>query len=208
MHIACVNNNGIKYLQVQESYTTKGDGTLKNRKRIVRNIGPLSRYDDGAPDYVKRLRQSFKDGEPLIGSLAELAGLEGKEAGERKVSITFDLDDEAQCVSNPKNIGYFLLDGLYDALGIYDVLNKYKSQSKIAYDLNGIAKLLIFGRILEADSKLGTFEGRERYLMEVCASDNLIEVYRALDCLLNNAANFIREKFLPLRRSVIRFSSK
>jgi len=68
-------------------------------------------------------------------------------------------------------------------LGIYDVLNKYKSQTKIGYDLNGLAKLLVFGRILWPDSKLETFEERDNYLFDVTSSDNLYEIYRALDCL-------------------------
>ena len=35
MHIVCVRNHGIDYLQVQESYSVKVDGVLKNRKRII-----------------------------------------------------------------------------------------------------------------------------------------------------------------------------
>jgi transposase len=90
-------------------------------------------------------------------------------------------------MAHPKNIGYFVLDGLYDGLGIYDVFNKHKSQSKIAYDLNGLAKLLVFGRILCPDSKLETFRGKDQYVFGITDSDNLIEVYRALDVLHEKA---------------------
>ena len=92
-------------------------------------------------------------------------------------------NNEEECFSNPKNIGYFLLDALYDALGIYDVLNKHKSMSKIEYDLNGIAKLLVFGRVLEPNSKFKTFASRKGYAFDVSSSDNLIEVYRSLNAL-------------------------
>lgn len=101
----------------------------------------------------------------------------------RRVVIEFDREAENECLSDPKNIGYFLLDGLYDGLGIYDVLNKRKSQTKIEYDLNGLAKLLVFGRILWPDSKFETFEGRDSYRFPITSSDNLYEIYRALDCL-------------------------
>ncbi|MDI6602066.1 MAG: hypothetical protein QME46_09865, partial [Thermoanaerobacteraceae bacterium] len=60
MHIACVKNHGIDYLQVMESYSIKENGVFKSRKRVVKNLGPLSRFDDGKPDYLTRLRKSFK----------------------------------------------------------------------------------------------------------------------------------------------------
>ncbi|NSW93004.1 MAG: transposase, partial [Firmicutes bacterium] len=154
--------------------------TSKCRRHVVRNIGPLSRFDDGKPDYLKRLRQSFKDGRPIIESLKDL--VENKPTRKRIV-VEYDIDNPDDCICDPKNIGYFLLDGLYDALGIYDVLNKHKSQTKIEYDLNGLAKLLVFGRVLWPDSKFETFEGRDNYRFPVTSSDNLYEIYRALDCL-------------------------
>ena len=180
MYIDCVKNSGKPYLRVAESYSIKENGIRKNRKRTIRNIGPLSRFDDGKPDFLKRLKQSFKDGRPIIDGLSDL--LENKPIS-RRVVIEFDREAEDDCMSNPKNIGYFLLDGLYDALGIYDVLNKHKSMTKIEYDLNGLAKLLVFGRVLCPDSKVETFRERNRYAFDVALSDSLIEVYRALDCL-------------------------
>ena len=180
MYIACTKNHGIDYLQVHESYSIKENGVAKNRSRLIRNIGPLSRFDDGKPDYLKRLRQSFKERKPLIESLSDLVS---DVPIVKRITISFDLDDDDACSSNPKNIGYFILDSLYDALGIYDVLNKYKSGSKLAYDLNGLAKLMVFGRVIDPDSKLETFNEKHRYVFDVTASDNLIEIYRALDCL-------------------------
>ena len=190
MHIACVNNHGIPYLQVMESYSIKEDGIYKSRKRVVKNLGPLSRFDDGKPDYLKRLRHSFKEGNPLIPELYDLVTDDNVKD---IVTIQFDRKSQQDCVSDPKNIGYFLLDGLYDGLGIYDVMNKYKSMSKIEYDLNGLTKLLVFGRVLWPDSKVKTFKKRDRYFFDVTSSNNLIEVYRALDCL-NDEAESIQKR--------------
>jgi len=180
MYIACTKNHGIDYLQVHESYSVKENGVAKNRSRLIRNIGPLSRFDDGKPDYLNRLRQSFKDRCPLIKSLSDLIC---DSPTNKRVNISFDLDNRDSCFSNPKNVGYFLLDALYDSLGIYDVLNRFKSNSKLEYDLNGLAKLLIFGRVLTPDSKLETFNEKNRFIFDVTSSDNLVEVYRTLDCL-------------------------
>jgi len=80
-------------------------------------------HKQGKPDYLARLRQSFKDGKPIIESLADL--IEGKPV-RRRIIVEYDLENEEDCFSDPKNIGYFLLDALYDALGICDVLSKHK----------------------------------------------------------------------------------
>lgn len=180
MYIDCVTNSGKPYLRVAESYSVVVDGVRKNRKRTIRNIGPLSRFDDGAPDFLARLKQSFKNGAPIIDGLSDL--LQDGESPNYAV-IRFNRDSVQDCASAPRNIGYFLLDGLYDAMGIYDVLNRRKSDSRIEYDLNGLVKLLVFGRILSPDSKIGTFEERDRYLFGVTSSESPKELYRALDCL-------------------------
>ncbi len=167
-------------MRVTEAFRVGDVAGSKCRRRVVRNIGPLSRFDDGEPDYLLRLRESFATGTPLIESLADL--VTGKPLRKRLV-VEYALEKAEHCYCNPKNIGYFLLDGLYDGLGIYDVLNKHKSQTKIEYDLNGLAKLLVFGRILWPDSKLETFRGKDQYAFDVADSDNLIEAYRSLDVL-------------------------
>jgi hypothetical protein len=125
MFIECIKNNGVDYLRVMEAYRIKEGGGSKCRRRVVRNIGPLSRYDDGKPNYIARLRQSFKDGKPIIENLAEL--VEGKPV-RRRIAIEYDLNNSENCFCDPKNIGYFLLDAFCDKLGIYDVLNKQQMQ--------------------------------------------------------------------------------
>jgi transposase len=179
MQIVCTNNNGIKYLQVQESHYEMSEGKARQKRRVVKNLGPLSRFDDGQPDFLGRLRASFREGHPILPELADLAG----QALPPKIRLELDPCDPSDCVCDPKNIGYFLLEGLYGALGIDDVLTAYKSRSRIGYDLNGIAKLLVFGRILWPDSKLGTFASRNRYLFGIAPSASEREVYRALGCL-------------------------
>ncbi len=184
MYIDCVTNNGKPYLRVAQSYTAKVDGVSKTRKRTIMNIGPMARYDDGKPDYLARLKKSFLEGHPLINGLEELAK---QKQAKRKVLIEFDRDSDQASMAAPKNIGYFLLDGLYGSLGIYDVLNKHKSQSKIEYDLNGLSRLLVFSRMLWPDSKAEAYRGKDRFIFDVAESDNLAQTYRALDALHERA---------------------
>jgi transposase len=180
MQIVCTNNNGTKYLQVQEShYEISSDGKTRQKRHAVKNLGPLSRFDDGQPDFLTRLRASFRDGHPILHELDELV----VQMPLPKIKLELDPSVLTDCICDPKNIGYFLLDALYDALGIYDILNFHKSHSKIEYELNGLVKLLVFGRVLWPGSKIGAFEERERYLFNITQSDEPKEIYRTLDCL-------------------------
>ncbi|MDR3259285.1 MAG: IS1634 family transposase, partial [Fusobacteriaceae bacterium] len=190
MHIDCVKNSGKPYLRIAESYSIKVNGIRKNRKRTIYNIGPLSRFDDGKPDFLLRLRQSFKNGNPIIECLNNFIG---KDTVSRKILLEFDKDDQNVCFSTPKNIGYFILDSLYDSLGIYDVLNLQKSRKNIGYDLNGLTKLLTFGRILHPNSKYATRQEREHYLFDIVSSDSQIEIYRTLD-VLNEKSETIQKR--------------
>jgi transposase len=178
MHIAKVMNHGKPYLQVMESYTVIEDGKRKNKKRTIRSIGPLARFDDGKPDFMGRLRTSFKAGKPIIDGLNDLVS--GAPAPCR-IRIEFDKDDDAAAFSEPKNVGYFVPDNLYDKLGIYDVVNKHKSNSAFGYDLNGLTKLLVFGRFLSPESKCATWRTRNRYVFNVAKTDREKEIFLALD---------------------------
>ena len=67
MYIEKVKNNGIEYLRLVES--VYNPGVKGGRKKTILNIGALSKFDDGEPDYVQRLKKSFKNGCPLIPAL-------------------------------------------------------------------------------------------------------------------------------------------
>ena len=72
MFIECYKNNGIPYLRLVRSVRrpSKSDPQkITSYKHTELSIGPLSRFDDGKPDYVKRLKESFKEGRPLIEPL-------------------------------------------------------------------------------------------------------------------------------------------
>jgi transposase len=199
MYIDCVTNSGKPYLRVAESYSVVVDGVRKNRKRTIRNIGPLSRFDDGEPDFLGRLRQSFRDGAPIIGDIDDLVGTV---APPSRFTAIFDREDDGSAFSDPKNIGYFLLDSLYDKLGIYDVLNLQKSRSRIEYDLNGLSKLLIFGRVLSPDSKSATWREKDKYLFGITASESQIEIFRALDVLDRKAEQIQRRMNLKIKNGI------
>ena len=175
-HIECYKNHGIDYLRISESVYIPE--LKKQKKTTIKNIGPLSKYDDWKPDFLKRFRQKWKNGE------LEFDGLTYSTNTPSRNFFEFDND---QNQIELKNIGYFFINNIFDKLGISEVLNRIKSDSKIEYDLNGLTKLLIFERILNPQSKKKTFENKNRYLFPVTTSEDLNDVYKTLDVLNENS---------------------
>ena len=176
----CFKNNGIDYLRITESRRfKKQDGRITNKRTIIKNLGSLRNFDDGKGEgLLLRLRQQFKNQTLDIGMCYD------------KLIKPKDKDEKI-VIKNPapnlksKNIGYFFLENIFNKLGISEIitLEKSRSNNKIDYDVLGITKLLAFGRILNPKSKKATFEKRDTYLLPVTTSDNINDVYKALDVL-------------------------
>ena len=59
MFVEVTKNNGTPYLRLVKGIRRpNAKGIMTVTKKTILNIGPLSRYDDGKPDYVKRLKES------------------------------------------------------------------------------------------------------------------------------------------------------
>lgn len=174
MYVDCFKNCGKPYLRIMHNYYNNVDGEVKITRKTVKNLGPLSNFDDGKPNFLKRYREKFKNGE--LDICKELAIPEKRKNEEVDLSkINFSL--------NPKNLGYSILNSIYNNLGINDALRLTKSRSKIEYDLNGITKLLVFDRTLHPSSKKKAFEEKDNYLFPITTCEDLDQVYRALDVL-------------------------
>ncbi len=191
-HIECVKNNGKPYLRLAESRYVKDIG--RQKKFVIKNLGPLSKYDDGKPDFLKRFREKFKNREIDFDGITYYSNLPTKR--------TFELDNNSNYIEL-KNIGYLFLNSIYKSLGINDLLNKIKSDSKIEYDLNGLTKLLVFERILEPASKKKTFENRDKYLFPIVDSNEIKEVYRTLDVLEENSKKIQNRMNTKIKNSSI-----
>ena len=191
-HIECVKNNGKPYLRLAESRYVKDIG--RQKKFIIKNLGPLSKFDDGKPDFLKRFREKFKNGEIDFDGITYYSNLPTKK--------TFAIDNNKNYIEL-KNIGYFFLQSVYNSLGISQYLNQIKSNSKIEFDLNGITKMLVFGRILDPQSKKRTFEERNKYLFPIVDSNELKEVYRTLDVLEENSKKIQNRMNTKIKNSSI-----
>ncbi len=189
MFIEAVQNNGKKYLRlVQSVRITNKSGYKVSQKKVILNIGPLDRFDDGQPDYVGRLKKSFKAGSPLISSLLPYCG-EKNTAEIYRFSINEGSHD---CFGHPKLFSHILLERILEELGLNTFFSSYKGFSKLQYDVYGFAKLLIFGRLLNPASKYATVRQNEDYYEPVLNDFNPDNVYDTLDFIANNKDKIIR----------------
>ena len=164
-HIECIKNNGKPYLRLAESRYVKDIG--RQKKFVLKNLGPLSKFDDGKPDFLKRFREKFKNGEIDFDWITYYSNLPTKKV--------FEIDNEMNYIKL-KNIGFLFLQSIYNSLDIYDLLRESKSNSKLEYDLNGLTKLLVFERILEPASKRKIFENRDKFLFQVVDSNDINQI--------------------------------
>lgn len=189
MYIELFKNNGIDYLRlVSSKRVLDRQGCKVARKHVELNIGPLSKYNDGLPNYLERLRESFRCGKPLIQTLLPYAC-------EKEVPTTHTLtfeDGEPECIGHPKYFSQALLDSIFTEIGLSALFATLKHDSKIEYDLQGLVRLLVFGRILQPASKMATASQNEDYLPALVDHLNPYNVYDVLDVLHENKEKVIR----------------
>ena len=165
------------------------NGKLMIGKKTILSLGALAKHDDGKPDYLKRLRESFSDGKPLIKELEPYVG----QAPVRKWTVTFDRGDE-KCIGEPKRLAPCVLDPVFRALGLDELFASVKCASRIRYDLTGIVRLLTYGRIIDPESKRSTMGQNEQYYAPLVKSTNPENVYDALDVICANRKQIVQRK--------------
>ena len=189
MYVESFKNNGIPYLRlVRSDRVTNKKGVKTATKKVVLNIGPLSRYDDGQPDYLNRLKQSFKAGNPLIPSLRPYCSAD-------RVVETYRFaiqEGSPDCFGHPKIFSHLLLERILEELGLNAFFSTYKGFTRLEYDVYGFAKLLIFGRMLNPASKCATVRQNNDYYEPILKDFNPDNVYDALSFIAENKDKIIR----------------
>lgn len=105
MFIEVSKNNGKDYLRLMKSNRVKNDKGVKvARNTVIQNIGSLDKYYDGKPDYIERLRKSFRAGQPLIEKLEPYCE---KHAPREQYTFRYTQGDPA-CIGNPKLFSHML----------------------------------------------------------------------------------------------------
>ena len=203
MHIEKYKSNGKDYLRLVSNRRIKdARGQNVSRKNLILSLGAYDKYDDGQPDYLERLRQSFRDGKPLIPELLPYV----EEKKPEKYTVTFQAGDP-HCFGHPKWFAPCVLDPVFSALGLDEFFASVKHNSKIQYDLQGIVRLLTYGRILDPASKIATMRQNEKYYQPPVKSSNEDNVYDALDVIYENKQKIIQRMNTCISRGIGRNTS-
>jgi transposase len=123
--------------------------------------------------YEEDLKKLYED--PISHFREEAKKLTASAKGERKVSLSIDLDEhfdesDGGAASGPvsddlHSMGQLPLSAIYHELEIDQfVKNRHKNWGTEA-NADGIFRLLVFGRILFPGSKLGTWQKREKLML-------------------------------------------
>lgn len=190
MYIDVCRNNGKKYLRIVNAVRIKNkEGYTVPKKQVVFNIGTLDKFDDGEPDYIERLRKSFRAGQPLIPSLQPYCI---DETPREKYAFNFEEGDPA-CIGNPKLFSHMLIERIMEELGLMAFFASYKNFTKIQYNVYSFVKLMVFGRILNPASKLATIRQNDDYYESVLGKEyNPDNIYDTLDFIAESHGKIIR----------------
>lgn len=200
MFLDIFNNNDKMYIRISEGYRVYCEEKKKyvNRKRTIKNIGAVSKFDDGKDKFIERLKASFKAGSPII---KELEPYVTKELKKEIYNLQIH-EGSMECVGQPKLFTHILLDKIMEEIGLTQYINAYKTYDKINYDVLGFAKLLIYGRLLKPQSKISTVGQNEEYYNKIIGNDyykyNVFDtmdfIYKHKNAFFNRIDQTLRQK--------------
>lgn len=169
---------------VQQGFRNGKKTTTKNVERIGKHSELLNVTDD-----------------PLAFAKQRIAKLnnEMKKSNKVTMELTIDFNEKIKSSSdivsstNGLNIGYFILQKIYHDLDISSFFKKVTVDSKITYDPNLINRFLTYARILEPDSKLGTYDHLHKYYE--LPEFEYVHILRTMDILEENYDEYISHLF-------------
>ena len=198
LHIEKQKSGNNEYLRLVSLKRMKSsNGRLMIGKKTIVSLGALAKHDDGRPDYLRRLRESFAEGRPLIKELEPYVD----QAPVRRWAITFERGD-AKCIGEPKRLAPCVLDPVFRALGLDELFASVKCASRIKYDLTGIVRLLTYGRIIDPESKWSTMGQNDQYYAPLVKSTNPDNVYDALDVIYANRKRIVQRMNTCISRGI------
>jgi hypothetical protein len=178
---------------VQQGFRNGKKTTTKNVERIGKHSELLKVTDDPlayAKERIAKLNDEMKKNNKVT--------MEVKIDFNEKIKSSSDIVSS----SNGLNIGYFILQKIYHDLAISSFFKKVTVNSKITYDPNLINRFLTYARILEPNSKLGTYDHLYKYYE--LPEFNYVHILRTMDILEENYDEYISHLFNYSNRIVPR----
>lgn len=185
---ACVVQ-GKQYIRLAEAVRVKNkQGKKQSRTKIILNLGCIEKYDDGKPNYLERLKKSFKEGNPLIEELKDYVDKQKREY--RFIEMKENMNNR---IGHSRIISNIVLEKLIEEIGIDRLFATMKKERKIKYDVYGFFKMLVMGRIMEPASKIETVRQNEEYYEPILKGKyNEDNVYDTLTFIGENKDKIVR----------------
>ncbi len=156
------------YLSIVHGYREKDTG--KSKQKTIKTLG-----------YLDELEKEFED---PISYFTQLAKNMTEEYNSKHKPVTVEIDPNKTLdpgTDLTKNFGYAALSKIYHELELNTFFQIRQRELDIQFNLNSIAKLLFYGRVIFPCSKKSTFEQKHRLFDRTEFS--LDDVYRSLTYL-------------------------
>jgi Transposase len=158
------SKTGRTQLSIVEGFRDKNGIT---RTRVVKNIGFL--------DVVEK---EYKDPIPFFTAVAKQMTAE-KKVAEAPILLEVNRKETLPLgTDNSRNFGYLALSKIYHQLGIREFWANRQNMTRADYNLNSIFRALVFSRLVNPDSKKGSFEAFGHFFDK--ADFSLDALYRSL----------------------------
>lgn len=177
-------------------------GLRNGKKTTTRNIARIGKHSE--------LLKITSD--PLAYAKEQVALRNEERSGDRtKMETTIDFSERlSPCnaivsSSNQLNIGYFVLQAIYHKLDINSFFKAVTADLKITFNADQANRFMTYARILDPDSKLGTYDHLHRYYEQ--PKLEYIHLLRTMDILEQNYDAYISHLFEHSRNIVERDTS-
>jgi hypothetical protein len=136
-------------------------GFRNGKKTSTRNVARIGKHSE-------LLAQGIQD--PFSYAKQKVAEA-NEEIKKGKISMEVKIDFDEKVLSSESlasasaslGIGYFFLQAVYHQLKLDEFFKKMTQGSKITFDPNEVNRFLTYARILDPDSKLGTYDRLDHY---------------------------------------------
>ena len=162
-------------------------GFRNGKKTSTRNVSRIGKHSE-------LLAQGIED--PLSYAMQKVAEAnEQQKEGKVSLEMKINFDDKLAASDAPASsstslgIGYFFLQAIYHQLELDSFFEDVTKDAKITFKPNDVNRFLTYARILDPDSKLGTFEHLDRFYEK--PSFGYQHILRTMDILYQNYDAYI-----------------
>ena len=181
---------------IQQGFRNGKKTTTKNIVRIGKHSELLKITDDPLA-YAKQQVEKYNE--------------EAKRNNKVTMEVTVDFSEKIKAKedlvssSNLLNIGYFFLQQIYHELSIDSFFKKVTADSKITFDPNLVNRFLTYARILDPDSKLGTYDHLGSYYEQ--PDFGYVHILRTMDIMAAHYDEYISHLFEHSKKIIRRNTS-